>query len=75
MDFLKYFGPSYQQTTRKQQALVPRRWLDEHNLQYGCFNPHSPIGNRNYGVLPDGAGSMAYGSRFVRIWMAATIIK
>lgn len=47
----------------------------EHNMQYGGFNPHSPIGNRNFGAWPGGARSLAYGSRFVRTGLKATIIK
>jgi len=47
----------------------------EHNMQYGGFNPHSPIGNRNFGAWPGGARSVAYGSRFVRTALKATIIK
>lgn len=38
----------------------------EHQMQYGGFNPHSPIGYRNFGSWPGGARSLAYGSRFVR---------
>lgn len=38
----------------------------EHTMQYGGFNPHSPIGNRNFGSWAGGARSLAYGSRFVR---------
>ena len=47
----------------------------EHNMQYGGFNPHSPIGNRNFGSWPGGARSLAYGSRFVRTAMASTVIQ
>ncbi|MGZ8557123.1 MAG: SUMF1/EgtB/PvdO family nonheme iron enzyme [Chitinophagaceae bacterium] len=47
----------------------------EHNMQYGGFNPHSPIANRNFGAWPGGARSVAYGSRFVRTVRYATIIK
>jgi formylglycine-generating enzyme required for sulfatase activity len=47
----------------------------EHNMQYGGFNPHSPIGNRNFGAWPGGARSVAYGSRFVRTAIASTLIK
>jgi formylglycine-generating enzyme required for sulfatase activity len=47
----------------------------EHNMQYGGFNPHSPVGNRNFGSWSGGARSIAYGSRFVRTAMPATIIK
>lgn len=38
----------------------------ENRMQYGNFNPHSPIGYRNFGAWPGGARSVAYGSRFVR---------
>ncbi len=38
----------------------------EHTMQYGGFNPHGPIGYRNFGSWPGGARSIAYGSRFVR---------
>ncbi|HYF32438.1 MAG TPA: SUMF1/EgtB/PvdO family nonheme iron enzyme [Chitinophagaceae bacterium] len=38
----------------------------EHNMQYGGFNPHSPVGYRNFGSWPGGARSVAYSSRFVR---------
>lgn len=38
----------------------------ENQMQYGGFNPHSPIGYRNFGAWPGGARSVAYGSRFVR---------
>lgn len=38
----------------------------EHNMQYGGFNPHSPIGYRNFAAWPGGARSNAYSSRFVR---------
>ena len=38
----------------------------EHHMQYGSFNPHSPIGYRNFGAWPGGARSLAYGSRFAR---------
>lgn len=44
----------------------------EHNMQYGGFNPHSPIGNRNFGSWSGGARSLAYGSRFVRTMLPAT---
>ncbi|MGZ8550157.1 MAG: SUMF1/EgtB/PvdO family nonheme iron enzyme [Chitinophagaceae bacterium] len=47
----------------------------EHTMQYGGFNPHSPIGNRNFGSWPGGARSLAYSSRFVRTALPATIIK
>lgn len=47
----------------------------EHDMQYGGFNPHSPIGNRNFGAWPGGARSLAYGSRFARTSMPATLIK
>lgn len=47
----------------------------EHNMQYGGFNPHSPIGNRNFGSWSGGARSLAYGSRFVRTTMPASIIQ
>lgn len=47
----------------------------EHNMQYGGFNPHSPIGNRNFGAWPGGARSLAYGSRFVRTALPANIIQ
>ena len=47
----------------------------EHNMQYGGFNPHSPIGYRNFGSWPGGARSIAYSSRFVRTAMASTIIR
>ena len=47
----------------------------EHNMQYGGFNPHSPIGNRNFGSWAGGARSLAYGSRFVRTAGSSTIIK
>lgn len=33
---------------------------------YGPFNPHGPIGYRNFAAWPGGARSIAYGSRFVR---------
>ena len=38
----------------------------EHGMQYGDFNPHSPIGYRNFGAWPGGARSLAYSSRFAR---------
>lgn len=38
----------------------------EHNMQYGAFNPHGPIGYRNFGAWPGGARAVAYSSRFVR---------
>jgi formylglycine-generating enzyme required for sulfatase activity len=38
----------------------------EHNMQYGTFNPHSPIAYRNFGAWAGGARSVAYSSRFVR---------
>lgn len=38
----------------------------EHNMQYGGFNPHSPIGYRNFASWPGGARTNAYSSRFVR---------
>ena len=38
----------------------------EHGMQHSNFNPHGPIGWRNFGSWPGGARSMAYGSRFVR---------
>ncbi|MBC7828527.1 MAG: SUMF1/EgtB/PvdO family nonheme iron enzyme [Chitinophagaceae bacterium] len=38
----------------------------EDRMQYGSFNPHSPIAYRNFGAWPGGARSLAYGSRFVR---------
>jgi formylglycine-generating enzyme required for sulfatase activity len=41
----------------------------EHNMQYGGFNPHSPIAYRNFGAWPGGARSIAYSSRFVRTAM------
>lgn len=44
----------------------------EHNMQYGGFNPHSPVGNRNFGSWSGGARSLAYGSRFVRTMLPAT---
>jgi hypothetical protein len=47
----------------------------EHNMQYGGFNPHSPIGNRNFGAWSGGARSLAYSSRFVRSVLPAVIIK
>lgn len=47
----------------------------EHNMQYGGFNPHSPIGYRNFGSWPGGARSIAYGSRFVRTATPSTIIR
>lgn len=47
----------------------------EHHMQYGGFNPHSPIGNRNFGAWPGGARSLAYGSRFVRTISTSTILK
>ncbi len=47
----------------------------EHHMQYGSFNPHSPVGYRNFGSWPGGARSLAYGSRFVRTAMTATIVK
>lgn len=47
----------------------------EHTMQYGGFNPHSPIGYRNFGAWPGGARSIAYGSRFVRTGGVSTIIK
>lgn len=47
----------------------------EHHMQYGGFNPHSPIGYRNFGSWPGGARSLAYGSRFVRTVISTVIIK
>lgn len=47
----------------------------EHNMQYGAFNPHSPIAYRNFGSWPGGARSIAYSSRFARTAGASTIIK
>lgn len=49
----------------------------EHTREFapGSFNPHSPIGNRNFGSWPGGARSIAYGSRFGRTVLAATIVK
>jgi hypothetical protein len=49
----------------------------EHSRQFapGSFNPHSPIGNRNFGSWPGGARSIAYGSRFGRTVLPATIVK
>ena len=38
----------------------------EHHMQYGSFNPHSPIGYRNFAAWPGGARTNAYSSRFVR---------
>ena len=38
----------------------------ENQMLYGSFNPHSPIGYRNFGAWPGGARSLAYSSRFVR---------
>jgi formylglycine-generating enzyme required for sulfatase activity len=38
----------------------------EHGMQYGTFNPHGPVGYRNFGSWSGGARSLAYGSRFVR---------
>jgi formylglycine-generating enzyme required for sulfatase activity len=38
----------------------------EHQMQYGTFNPHGPIGYRNFASWPGGARTNAYGSRFVR---------
>lgn len=38
----------------------------ENQMLYGSFNPHSPIGYRNFGAWSGGARSLAYGSRFVR---------
>jgi formylglycine-generating enzyme required for sulfatase activity len=43
----------------------------EHNMQYGGFNPHSPIAYRNFGAWPGGARSLAYSSRFVRTALSA----
>jgi formylglycine-generating enzyme required for sulfatase activity len=45
----------------------------EHHMQYGGFNPHSPIGYRNFGSWPGGARSLAYGSRFVRTALPSVI--
>jgi formylglycine-generating enzyme required for sulfatase activity len=36
----------------------------EHQMQYGSFNPHSPIGYRNFAAWPGGARTNAYSSRF-----------
>ena len=47
----------------------------EHTMRYSDFNPHSPIGNRNYGSWAGGARSLAYGSRFVRTAIRSVIIK
>lgn len=47
----------------------------EHNMQYGGFNPHSPIGNRNFGSWAGGARSLAYGSRFARTAIQSTMIR
>ncbi len=38
----------------------------EHHMQYGSFNPHSPVGYRNFAAWPGGARTNAYGSRFAR---------
>ncbi len=47
----------------------------EHTMQYGGFNPHSPIGYRNFGAWPGGSRSLAYSSRFVRTSGTSTIIR
>lgn len=47
----------------------------EHTMQYGGFNPHSPIGYRNFGAWPGGSRSLAYSSRFVRTVTASTITR
>jgi len=47
----------------------------EHNMQYGDFNPHSLIGNRNFGAWAGGARSLAYSSRFVRTAGSSTILQ
>ena len=38
----------------------------EHTMRVSEFNPHGPIGYRNFGSWPGGMRSLAYGSRFVR---------
>jgi formylglycine-generating enzyme required for sulfatase activity len=38
----------------------------EKQRMYGAFNPHGPIGYRNFAAWAGGARSIAYGSRFVR---------
>lgn len=38
----------------------------EHTMRYSDFNPHGPVGWRNFGSWSGGARSLAYGSRFVR---------
>jgi formylglycine-generating enzyme required for sulfatase activity len=38
----------------------------EHQRLYGAFNPHGPIGYRNFASWAGGARSIAYSSRFVR---------
>jgi hypothetical protein len=45
----------------------------EHNMQYGNFNPHSPIAYRNFGSWPGGSRSIAYSSRFVRTALPSAI--
>ncbi|HEY0677115.1 MAG TPA: SUMF1/EgtB/PvdO family nonheme iron enzyme [Chitinophagaceae bacterium] len=47
----------------------------EHNMQYGGFNPHSPIGYRNFGSWPGGNRSNSYSSRFVRTVTRSVITK
>jgi formylglycine-generating enzyme required for sulfatase activity len=38
----------------------------ENQRMYGAFNPHGPIGYRNFAAWPGGGRSIAYGSRLVR---------
>jgi formylglycine-generating enzyme required for sulfatase activity len=38
----------------------------EHTMRFSDFNPHGPIGWRNFGSWSGGGRSLAYGSRFVR---------
>lgn len=38
----------------------------EHQMQYGTFNPHSPIAYRNFAAWAGGARTNAYSSRFAR---------
>ena len=47
----------------------------EHTMRHSDFNPHSPIGNRNFGSWAGGGRSLAYGSRFVRTTMPSIVLK
>jgi hypothetical protein len=47
----------------------------EHDMLYGGFNPHGPIGYRNFASWPGGARTNAYSSRFVRTAFNSVITK